>query len=99
MDELLFGDHVGMRKKVCSERLCSFAEETPPEKMSKDDCEQVTVIIPDSLVPETVSLVPETEQSELESASRETLRENSGHEERTTVNQYQSFEDLLDELM
>lgn len=97
MEELIFGgrsDESSSCKRICSKSFPSFAEETPTDKMpsTKDNDSAISPVIPDSLVPETVSVIFETVESDEESSSRNEGA--SGVEENET-----SFQDFLDELI
>ena len=88
-------------KKLCPERIPSFAEDTPTDKMpcSHQASDNVpSVIIPDSLVPETISLVPETIRT-MSTSSTHSGNEESEPRERRLSKPSDSFDAFLDEMI
>ena len=102
LEELIFGREEGdgkRHKKLRTERLPSFAEETPPEKLARkleEDACADTVIIPDSLVPETVTVIPESIESVVEESGTQ-RRECSARNERNS--RWEKNGDFLHELI
>lgn len=81
-------------KKLCPERIHSFAEDTPVDRLHcyHQRSDPVTsVIIPDSLVTETVSLIPETIRATSSSYEKPEPRDRRLASD--------SFEAFLDEVM
>ena len=102
MREVLFSaikDSEKSPKKLCPERIISsFAEDTPADKLPHQRSDSVaTVIIPDSFVPETVSLVPETIRTV--SSIHSSCEEPEPRETRRLERSSDSFEAFLDEIM
>jgi hypothetical protein len=82
--------------KVCHEKISpSFAESTATDKSCHQTTDPVTsVIIPDFLVHETISVVPET----IPSLSTTSIREETTKERRSQKNS-NSFEAFLNEVI
>ena len=91
-------------KKICRESLPSFAEETPTDKMPTCSSHERTdtvasIIIQDSLVPETVSIIPETLPSVSTSSTHSSCEEAGPSERGRLDNTNDSFEAFLDEII
>ncbi|CAB3981260.1 Hypothetical predicted protein [Paramuricea clavata] len=86
-------------KKLCPERIHSFAEDTPVDRLPcyHQRSDSVTsVIIPDSLVTETVSLIPETIRAVSTSSIHLSYEKPEPRDRRLASD---SFEAFLDEVM
>ncbi|XP_028391391.1 uncharacterized protein LOC114516188 [Dendronephthya gigantea] len=91
-------------KKLCPERIPSFAEETPSDKLSGSDqgndlVIDHTIVIPSSLVPETVTFVPETIRSVSTSSSHASCEERVEETRGRGRFEVDSFEAFLDEVI
>ena len=84
-------------RKVCDESMVpSFSEDTPTHKLSRHMGVPVTsIVIPDSLVRETVSVVPDTTRT----VSTTLTHEEQETKERRSHRNSDSFEAFLDEMI
>ena len=95
--EALFSDIKGkLCRKVCHESILpSFSEDTPMQKLPHHMGVPVTsIVIPDSLVRETISVVPET----IRTVSTTLTHEEQETKERSQRNS-DSFEAFLNEMI